>query len=139
MTGQWQHFPHEADIGVRGCGSDLAEAFAQTATAMMAVVTNLETIEDKISVRIQCQASDAELLLVDWLNALIYEMATRNLIFGYFDVTIDSDFHLNAVAYGEEIDVYRHHPTVEIKGATYTALRVDQENHRWCAQTVVDV
>ena len=32
---------------------------------------------------------DDELLLVDWLNALIYEMATRRMLFGRFDVTIE--------------------------------------------------
>ena len=35
--------------------------------------------------------------------------------------------------FGASLDVWRHHPAVEIKGATYTEL------HVWHAQCVVDV
>jgi tRNA nucleotidyltransferase (CCA-adding enzyme) len=37
------------------------------------------------------------------------------------------------------VDAARHHPAVEVKGATYTTLRVAQEGDGWLAQTVVDV
>ena len=40
----------------------------------------------------------------------------------------------------EEIDIARHQPTVEVKGATYTELKVVQETDaNWLAQCVVDV
>ncbi len=79
------------------------------------------------------------MLLVDWLNALIYEMATRRMLFSRFDVSIEGE-RLSATAWGEEVDVERHQPTVEIKGATYTALEVRQgADGRWIAQCVVDV
>jgi hypothetical protein len=35
-----------------------------------------------------CEAPDVEVLLVEWLNAIIYEMAVRNVIFGRFEVAI---------------------------------------------------
>ena len=38
------------------------------------------------------------------------------------------------------VDAPRHHPAVEVKGATYTALRVAcGDDGLWTAQTVVDV
>lgn len=136
---QWSHFPHEADVGVRGEGATLAEAFAAAAEAMTAVITEPRTILQSDSVSIHCQAPDHELLLVDWLNALIYEMATRRLLFSRFDVTIEGE-SLSAIAWGEPVDMDRHQPTVEVKGATYTALEVRQlANGRWLAQCVVDV
>jgi len=36
MAGHWEHFPHEADVGIRGFGATLAEAFEQAALAMSA-------------------------------------------------------------------------------------------------------
>ncbi|HHM04539.1 MAG TPA: archease, partial [Gammaproteobacteria bacterium] len=90
------------------------------------------------AVTVRAQAPDRELLLVDFLNALIFEMATRNMLFGRFDVQIE-DSHLQATAWGEPIDLTRHHPAVEVKGATYTALRVAQKGKEWLAQCVVDV
>ncbi|MEW5891370.1 MAG: archease, partial [Pseudomonadota bacterium] len=39
MKRYWEHFRHGADIGVRGIGDTLGEAFAQGALALTAVVT----------------------------------------------------------------------------------------------------
>jgi tRNA nucleotidyltransferase (CCA-adding enzyme) len=77
-------------------------------------------------------------LFVDF-NALIYEMATRRMLFSSFIVSIDG-VELHATAWGEAVDRARHEPAVEVKGATYTALRVEQQaGGRWQAQCVVDV
>jgi tRNA nucleotidyltransferase (CCA-adding enzyme) len=78
-------------------------------------------------------------LLVDWLNALVFEMATRRMLFSRFEVEIGAG-RLRALAWGEAVDVERHKPAVEVKGATYTSLRVAQEaDGTWVAQCVVDV
>jgi len=125
-------------MGVRGFGATEAEAFEQAALAMTAVVTDPDSIEPRERVSLECEAPDDELLLADWLNSLIYEMATRKMLFGRFAVRIEGT-RLSAEAWGERADVARHHPAVEIKGATYTALRVAREDSGWVAQTVVDV
>jgi len=136
---QWQHFDHGADIGVRGTGATLAEAFAQAALAMTAVVCDPATVQAKESISIECEDKDMELLFVDWLNCLVYEMATRNMLFSDFDIQIE-DGKLTARVSGEVVDVKRHQPAVEVKGATMTALHVARnEDGSWIAETVVDV
>jgi tRNA nucleotidyltransferase (CCA-adding enzyme) len=135
----WAHFPHEADAGIRGVGASKQEAFEQAAIAMTAVVTDPQRVTSVEEVRIVCSAPDDELLLVDWLNALIYEMATRKMLFGSFEVHLDSGT-LNAKAWGEKVDVARHEPAVEPKGACYAELKVKQDaTGDWIAQCVVDV
>lgn len=135
----WEHFHHQADIGVRGIGPSLAEAFEQAALALTAVITDLAWVRAEIPVSIQCEAPDRELLLADWLNALIFEMATRRMLFARFQVSI-RDQRLEATAWGELVDPPRHQPAVEVKGATYTELRVAEvPGDRWLAQCVVDV
>jgi tRNA nucleotidyltransferase (CCA-adding enzyme) len=105
---------------------------------MTAVITDIETIEPRETVAIECEAPDRELLFVEWLNSLIYEMSSRRMIFGRFSVRLD-DRRLQAQAWGEHVDPARHRPAVEVKGATYTALRVAHERDEWVVQTVVDV
>lgn len=138
MTGQWEHFVHDADIGVRGYGRTKNEAFASAALALTAVITEPDRVAASDIILIHCSAPDDELLLVDWLNALIFEMATRNMLFSRFEVDI-KDSILNAHCWGEHLDQKRHQPSVEIKGATYTELSVRQDGEQWVAQTVVDV
>jgi tRNA nucleotidyltransferase (CCA-adding enzyme) len=138
MAARWEHFPHGADMGVRGFAATQAEAFEQAALAMTAVITDVETIEPREAVAIECAAPDYELLFVEWLNSLIYEMSSRRVLFGRFSVRLDGE-RLHAQAWGEHVDPARHRPAVEVKGATYTALRVARERDEWVAQTVVDV
>lgn len=135
----WQTFAHEADVGVRGTGTTLADAFAGAATALTAVICEPALVAAREAVAIECAAPDAELLLVDWLNSLIYEMATRRMLFSRFDVDID-DRRLRATAWGEPIDAARHRPAAEVKGATYCELSVGrQPGGGWLAQCIVDV
>lgn len=135
----WQHFPHGADIGVRGIGKSKAAAFEQAALALTALVTDPESVHAEILVRIECQAPDDELLLVEWLNGIIFEMATRKMLFASFAVDLDGN-RLSGMAWGEAIDLTRHDTAVEPKGATCTSLEVRQDpSGCWRAQCVIDV
>jgi SHS2 domain-containing protein len=137
--GSWEHFPHQADMGIRGIGSTKEAAFEGAASALTAVITDLGSVSPTQAVSITCEAPDDELLLVDWLNALVYEMATRKMLFSRFAVRF-KDHSLQAMAWGEPVEVARHRPAVEVKGATYTELSVKRdEQGRWVAQCVVDV
>ena len=123
---------------MRGLGASVAQAFEQAAVALTAAVTDPASVAAREPVAVACSAPDEELLLVDWLNALVYEMATRRMLFSRFEVEI-SGGRLSARAWGEPVDPARHHPAVEVKGATYTTLRVAREGGEWLAQTVIDV
>jgi tRNA nucleotidyltransferase (CCA-adding enzyme) len=138
MQNHWEHFEHGADIGVRGIGTTKAAAFEQAALALTAVITDPQCVAAVEAVHIRCEAPDDEMLLADWLNALVYEMAVRRMLFGRFQVELRGR-HLDAQAAGEPVSVQRHHPAVEVKGATFTALRVAPVEGGWLAQTVVDV
>lgn len=136
---RWEHYEHGADAGVRGFGASPAEAFEQAALALTAVIAEPAGVEPRETVDIACEAPDIELLLAEWLNAIVYEMAVRRMLFGRFEVAIDGT-RLKARAFGEPTSVARHGPAVEVKGATYTSLRVmPTADGGWLAQTVVDV
>jgi SHS2 domain-containing protein len=135
---RWEHYEHGADIGVRGFGATKAQAFEQAALAMMAVVADPATVAQRERVAIRCEAADDELLLAEWLNAVVYEISVRRMLFSRFAVQLEGG-RLTAEAWGEAVDLERHHPAVEVKGATYTTLRVARQEDGWVAQTVVDV
>ncbi|GAB4353374.1 MAG: archease [Methylohalobius crimeensis] len=138
----WEHFEHMADIGVRGFGDTPAEAFARAAVAMTAVVTDPAVVAPRDTVEIELgrdDDGDLELLLVDFLNAVIYEMAVRGMLFSRYDVRIDARY-LRATLRGEAVDRAKHQPAVEVKGATYTELKVARSAQGgWLAQCVLDV
>ena len=139
LDAHWEHYDHGADIGVRGVGGDKASAYEQAALALTAVVTRLDEVIPTTRIDVDCEGTDDEMIFIDWLNAVIYEMATRKMLFSRFQVHLRED-GLSGELWGEVVDVGRHHPVVEIKGATLTTLAVSQDHHgQWVAQTVVDV
>jgi len=135
----WEHFEHDADIGLRASASSREGLFEAMAEALTALVTDPGKVRAQETVSIHCEAPDDALLLTDWLNALIYEMATRSMLFSDWQVTI-VDRVLEAVVKGERVDRIRHEPVVEVKGATYTSLSVGRDSAgTWHGQCVVDV
>jgi tRNA nucleotidyltransferase (CCA-adding enzyme) len=135
----WEHFSHQADMGIRGRGASKEEAFEQAAMALTAVITDPNKVEPLTSIAVQRDDADDELLFADWINALVYEMATRKMLFSRFRVAFAGD-SLIGEAWGEPVDIAKHQPAVEVKGATYTALQVRHEScGEWIAQCIVDV
>lgn len=78
----WEHFEHKADMGVRGIGPTPSAAFAQATRALTAIICDPASIRLRTGVPIICQAPDLKSLLVDSLNAVIHDMATRRMLFG---------------------------------------------------------
>jgi len=134
----WELFPHDADMGVRGFGETPEAAFEQAALALTAAITDV-AIAETDEVAVTCEAPDIELLFAEWLNAVIYEMATREMLFSRYSVSIKG-LRLEGKLWGEAVDQARHKPGCEPKGATYTELHVAREpDGRWSAQCIIDV
>ncbi len=138
VDAKWEHFPHGADIGIRGLGPTIDAAFEQVALALTAVLVPPDRVVSRETIEVSCDAPTHDVLLYDWIDAIIYEMATRDMVFGAFEVRIDGS-RLTARLQGERVDRSRHEPAIEVKGPTYTELRVAQEGEAWVAQCVVDV
>jgi SHS2 domain-containing protein len=135
---QYETFEHEADIGIRGFGGTMEEAFENAAVALYSVMVNISRINPAETKTVSVNAPDHELLLVEWLNALLSISDVERMVFKKFKVTMDGP-RLSGTAWGEGLDRVRHEPKVEVKGATYHMLRVAIQDERYLAQCVVDV
>jgi len=139
MKTGWEHFEHQADIGIRGYGRTMSEAFEQAAMALTAVITPPGGVATHDAVVVRCEAPDRELLLADWLNAVLCEMSALHMFFSGFEVAIEGN-KLTATLRGEPVNQHHHQPAVEVKGASYHHLKVaEDEAGGWMAQCVVDV
>ena len=134
----YETFEHEADIGIRGYGATLAEAFENTASALYSEMVTIGSVKPVERRSISVSAPNRELLLVEWLNALLSLSDIERMVFSKFEVTTDGTSLLGH-AWGEPLDRLRHEPHVEVKAATYHLLQVADENGRFIAQCVVDV
>ena len=83
-------------------------------------------------------ADDRELLLFDWLKALLYWFDSEHLLFGKFEVKL-TEAGLTGIAWGEPLDRRRHQLEHEVKAITYHGLCVEQTPGGWLAEFIVDI
>jgi len=121
---------HTADIGLVAYGRTLAEAFANAGYGLFSIIAELRNVRETESRTVELSEADAEALLFEWLNSLIYLFDVEMLLFKRFDM-IDFDGHrLKANCYGERYDPSRHHLKIGVKSATYHLLKVDGEKNQ---------
>ena len=132
---------HEADIGIRGYGNTIEEAFENGAKAMFSIMIDLETVESEKNVEIKCEAPDIEALFVEWLNELLTKKDIEEMSFSRFEVKIYKDdiYRLEGTASGEKFDQKKHKAKLEVKGASYSGLKIGKKDEKVFIQCIVDV
>ncbi len=137
----YENFAHEADVGIRGISSSVEGAFEEAAKAMFDVEVDIKKVQKKGKVKVKCMASNIEELFVEWLNALLAQASLKEAVFSDFKVKIIKGelFRLEGYAFGEKLDAEKHNIKDEVKGATYSQLKVYKARGKWVAQCIVDV
>ena len=134
-----EFFEHTADLGLRVRAADLDGLFAEAARALFsAVVEDLGTVATSQHLEIRISGADKEYLLFDWLKTLLYHFDAEHLLFSRFEVRV-GEGGLEAVAWGEPMDLARHEPNHEVKAITYHGLKVEKTADGWLAEVIVDI
>lgn len=140
---KWEHFEHTADIGIRGYGKTLEEAFENVAIALFEVMVDTSKVEKKTIKEVEAEGEDLQSLLYNFLEQLLIIHDIEGLVFRDFEVKIEKTnrgYKLKAKAYGEELDLEKHEPKEEVKAITYHEMEIKQlEDGTWVAQLVPDI
>ena len=137
-------FEHKADIGIRGIGKSLEEAFCEIAKAMFSVMTNINSVQPIEKIEFEVEADDKENLLFNFLNELVFLRDDKQMFFSKFECKISKiesgkGFELNAKAFGEKINPQKHEIKSEVKAATYALMKIEEKNENFLCQCIVDV
>ena len=138
----YQFFDHTGDIGVDVRAASLEQLFAEAASAFTEILTEPALVVPRVSEEVGLRSPEVDLLMVDWLNELVYLFETRAMLVRSARVTLGRDgeeHRLDATIEGEPFDPLRHPIKVTIKAVTYHALEVLETAGGWRARIVVDV
>ncbi|OGW85858.1 MAG: hypothetical protein A2987_04895 [Omnitrophica bacterium RIFCSPLOWO2_01_FULL_45_10] len=136
---RYEQFPHTADIGVRAFGRDLKELFENAAFAMFDVIADLEGLKSSIEEKFELKAESYEELLVAWLDELLYNFYTKQIIFSEFKVDEIAENRIKARAFGRSVGANRNRLKTEIKAATYHNLEIKKKDSGYEVEIVFDV
>ena len=135
----WETFDHMADIGIRGYGRTMEEAFENGARALFSIlVEDLSEVLPEVTEGVSCSSFDVVGLFVAWINELIALADIKQMVFSEFKTHI-AKMELTGTAAGQKWDLLGGHKGIEVKGATFTEALVEKREGLWIAQCVVDV
>ncbi|HEY9598913.1 MAG TPA: archease [Cyanophyceae cyanobacterium] len=132
-----------ADIAFRAWGKDLEEVFIAAGDATVnAMIDNLEAIELKETRTFSLENDALDMLLFNFLQEFVYYKDSELLLLRSQQVQIeekDREYHLTAVAQGEELDAERHEQRVDVKAVTLHRFQLEKTDEGWMALVILDI
>jgi SHS2 domain-containing protein len=135
----WEQFDVDADVGVRAWGPTRAEAFAQAALGVFALIVVPDEVEERERREVRAQAESPETLLVSWLNECLYVHEIEGFVVRRVAVLASSDTIVHGVLYGEVLDTRRHRPGTVVKAVTLHRVSVAERDGSHQVSVIVDV
>ena len=135
----YEHFEVEADVGVRAWAPTLAEAFAQTALGVFALIVPPEDVAERETREVRAQGDGLETLLVSWINECLYVHEIEGFAVHRVSVTTPPGAFVHGVLHGEPVDPERHRLGTVVKAATLHGVAVTAHSNGHETRLVVDV
>src|SRR5213592_3177336 len=135
----YEQFEVEADVGIRAWGPTRAEAFAQAALGVLALVADPATVTAREAREVRAQADGPELLLVAWIDECLYVHEIEAFVVSRVEVGSCSDTVVHGRLYGEPLDAARHRLGTVVKAATLHGVSVQAREGRHEVKVIVDV
>ena len=132
----YEELGHTADVGLRVRAGSAAALYACAAEGLFSLLGAEPVNEPLRRATVNVAAFDAESLLVQWLNELLFQHETEAVVLGRCRVTAWSPERLTAeVAWHRPV----HPPHTHIKAVTYHLLRVAETGDGWLAEVYFDL
>jgi len=135
MSDTYEEVDHTADWALRIHGKDMGELCLHAASAMLAVCGARPGTELAVERRVTLQAGNPEMLLVRWLQEVLYSLDVVHRLPTRIQVEVSPELDLSAR--WQEADLAG--VDKPIKAVTYSGLAVKETDGRLEATVVFDV
>jgi SHS2 domain-containing protein len=133
----YETLPHTADVRIRVTASGLEQLFSETARAMCDIMAP-GCVPGRITREVVVQAEDPVGLLHDFLSELLYLFDAEGLLLCDCRVTL-REGEISALCQGELFSREKHAGGAEIKGVSYSGLRIYKEGEDDVLEIIFDV
>jgi len=145
--GTWREYDTTADTGIEVEGKSPEDVFVTAGHAFAALTTNPTTIKMTERHEISVSDVDDDLLLVDFLNELLYLLETEDFVPVQFrkarycgDYPSTEPKLFSVIALGGKWIEGEHESRTEIKAVTYHALKFEKVKRKeYYARVVFDI
>ena len=126
----YKFLDHATDAIIEVTAKNLKEAFAVAADAEINLTLDQDKVEEKGQMVFSANGKDLHYLLFSWLEEIPFILITEGFAIKRleFDIEKKDGYKINAIAYGETLDVKKHNFKVEIKAPTFYDMEIRQDN-----------
>ena len=131
--------PSETMVEVRAPTE--SEIFQDAAFALFEVMTDTSTVQHTLQFPVELKSTERKLLLVDWLNRLIYLHETEDVFLASFTVEVgheENTWRLRALVAGDRIGQNQERRS-HVKSATYGMLEWFDDSSGHVARFILDI
>ena len=139
MRDGFEIIDHTADVAIAAYGADLKKAFTNAAFGMFSIMTDIDKVNETVMRDVEVTADEMKVLLVSWLNELLFICEVEKFLFKKFDILELDGTRIVAKCYGEKIDPKRHRINTEIKAATYHMTQIEEKRDGVRIQVLFDI
>jgi SHS2 domain-containing protein len=142
-TGKFEFLEHTADAYIAAHGKTLEEAFENAALAMFEVMTDTKKVSADVEDCVEVEAEDEYSLLYSWLEALLVNFETKNMLYSKFQIVgideIAEGFRIKATVWGEKFNADKHAQKVGVKAVTYHRMEILKELDKVTLEFILDI
>ena len=117
---------HATDAFIEVTAPSLKEAFIVAGESIVDTTLDRETVEEKEQKSLNVSGKDLRYLLLNWLEQVNYLLITDGFAIARFELDLKKNqvYEIEAKAFGEPIDLKKHHFKVEIKAPTFHLMEI---------------
>jgi len=130
---------HPADLGIRACGTTLAQAFEVVAYGLISLILDSKSIRCVESRKVRVSAQNYQQLLVRWLNEILFLYDGERFAPVEFEIQELSECRLVAEVRGTNCDSEIYQTRLDVKAVTYHQLFINQTQGGYSLQVFLDV
>lgn len=119
---------HATDAFIEVTASNLKEAFTLAGQSVVDTTLDRAKIEEKEQKTLSVSGKDLRYLLLNWLEEINFQLITKGFAIRRFELGMkkNGEYKITANAFGEPIDLKKHHFKVEIKAPTFHLMDIKQ-------------
>lgn len=138
----YKFLDHATDAIIEITATNLKEAFAVTADAIINLTLDQNKVQEKDEKKFSSQGKDLEYLLFNWIEEITFVLITEGFAIKRLEFDIQKEeeiYKIDAKAFGESLDFAKHNFKVEIKAPTFYDMEIKQEPDRIYMRFLLDL
>ena len=123
-----RYLEHATDAFIEVKGNSLEQAFLKAGESVIDTTLDMASVQEKEKKALKVTGRDLRYLLYNWCEEVIYVLITEGFAIARLELAIskNDEYTIEASAYGEPIDLGKHHFKIEVKAPTFHLMEITQ-------------